>query len=273
MPGAVDGFPWWTVIGRIGDVTPEFAASAVARPVGELEHAWSTDPGVLGRARMLELSGWSFYLAGRAGVLGDDLPVWALAALFGTIEPEALRAGWEPAGRVGASAVAAARLTECARWGADRLDGVVDQGLARLLTRVVAGASSAALPVFAATRAAVTTMLADQPAWDAQGPGARVALLTHVLAEQRSAAMLVACRAVGLSPVETLIAGPDGEQEAVVSGWTPPFPPRLTVLRRYTSARALADRICGDAYAELTAAERMCLVDRLRSAAAAVADS
>ncbi len=220
---------------------------------------------------MLDLSGWSFYLAGRAGVLGDDLPVSTLAALLGTIEPEALRAGWEPAGRVGASAVATARLTECARWGADRLGQVADERLAGLLTRVVASAGAAALPVFAATRAAVTTMLADEPVWDAKGPGARVALLTHALAEQRSAAMLVACRAVGLSPVETLIAGPDGEQEAVVSGWAPPFPSRLAVLRRYSSAGALADRICGDAYAELTGAEREALVDRLQSAAAAIA--
>src|SRR5690606_2755234 len=123
------------------------------------------------------------------------------------------------------SAVAAARLAECARWGADRLDETADERLARLLTRVVARAGCTAMPVFAATRAAVTAMLDEEPGRDSQGSGARVALLAHALAEQRSAAMLVACRAIGLGPVETLIAEPDGEQEAVVAGWTPPFPP------------------------------------------------
>jgi hypothetical protein len=101
--------------------------------------------------------------------------------------------------------------------------------------------------------------------------GARVALLAHALAEHRSAAMLLACRAVGLTPVELLVAGPEGEQEAIASGWSPPFPARLFVLRRYTIAAMLADRITGAAFAALDRGERVEFVDRLCAAAAAVA--
>jgi hypothetical protein len=248
-------------------VTPEFAAAAAARPVGELEPAWSTDPRTLQRARTVEVSGWTFYVAGRAGVLGDDVDPDTVAAAIGTIAAEALHAGWQDARRVGPSAVASARLDECARWGDERLDGVADARLVDLLERVVGGADATALPIFAATRTMAASVAAA-----ADKPGARAALLVHVLSELHTGALLIACRAVGLRPVEALIAGPEGEQEAVTLGWSRPFPSRLAVLRRYTYACALADRISGAAYVALDAAQRSELVDRLTEASAAVAE-
>jgi hypothetical protein len=255
-------------------VTSEFAAAAAARPIGDLENAWSTDPRVLRRARVLGLPGWAFYLAGRGGVLGDEVSIETLAAALGLVAPEALRDGWQAAQRVGPSTVAAARLAECARWGSHDLGGVADARLTQLLDGVVEGADATALPVFAATRAMVVATLADVPAVLAGCPGgtagedgARVALLVHALAEYRASALLISCRAVGLRPVETLIAGPEGEQWAVTLGWAPPFPPRLAVLRRYAAANSMTDRITGGAYATLDQAERAELVDRLRAAA------
>ncbi|HEY7226216.1 MAG TPA: hypothetical protein VH561_21785 [Micromonosporaceae bacterium] len=249
-------------------MTPELAAAAAVRPVGEVESAWTTDPGVLRRARALALNGWSFYLAGRAGVLGDDVHPETLAAALGTVAPDALRTGWDAARPVGPSTVAAARLAECARWGTTTLAEVSDNRLADLLTRVVGGADAVAMPVFAATRAMVSATIDAAPTADS----AQVALLVHALAEHRAGAMLLACRALGLRPVEVLIAGPEGEQEAITCGWSPPFPPRISVLRRYTLATALADRITGCAYAVLDAGERVELVDRLTTVAAAVAN-
>jgi hypothetical protein len=244
-------------------------AAGVARAVGVLENAWTTAPQVLRRARDLELSGWTFHLAGRAGVLGDGVHLDALVAALGTVAPEAARAGWDAARRVGPGTVATARLTECACWGEDHLAEVADERVVELLRRVVDGADATAMPLFAATRRFVS---ASGAGCTGQA-GAAVALLVHALAEYRGGAMLIGCRSAGLSPVEALIAEPQGEEEAIAMGWSPPFPARLTVLRRYAAAGALADRITGPAYETLAPTERVELVDRLKAAATTVAAS
>ena len=244
-------------------MTPELTASAAAGPVSELDTAWSTDPRTLRRARLLELSGWAFYVAGRGGVLGDDVRPETVASALGVIAPDAIRAGWDAARKVGPATVAASRLAECARWGDERLSDVSDERLVELSERVVMSADAVAMPLFAATRA--------MPAPDG-GVGARAAVLIHLLREHRAGAMLVAVRACGLRPVEAIIAGPEGEQEAITFGWTPPFPQRVTVLRRYAYAEAIADRIAGAAYAALSADERVELVHRLTNAAAVLTE-
>jgi hypothetical protein len=243
----------------IGFVTPDLAAAATHPLVRELDAAWSTCPITLRRARLLELPGWAFYVAGRGGVLGDDVRPAAVAAAMGVIAPDAVRSGWEAARKVGPAAVAASRLVECARWGDERLTSV--PGLTRLVglaERVVAAADAGGLPLFAAARA--------MPAPDG-GVGARAALLIHLLREHRAGALLLAVRASGLTPIEALIAGPDGEEEAVAFGWDPPYPARAVVMRRFIFAEALADRITGQGYAALTSGERGEFVRHLRSAA------
>ena len=243
-------------------MTPEFAAAVAKRPVRELDTAWSTCPKTLRRARLLELPGWAFYVAGRGGVLGDDVRPATVAAAIGVIAPDAIRAGWEAARKVGPGEVAASRLAECARWGDEHLADLPEVGaLAALAERVVAAAEAVALPLFAASRA--------MPMPDG-GPGARAALLAHLMREHRAGALLVAVRACRLTPVEAIIAGPEGEEEAIAFGWQPPFPARMPLIRRYIFAEALADRLAGQAYAALTAPERVDLV-RLLTAAAELA--
>lgn len=229
-------------------MTPELSAAAARWPVCELDTAWSTSPKTLRRARVLELTGWAFYVAGRGGVLGDDTRPEIVAAAIGVISPDAVRAGWEAARKVGSSDVAASRLAECARWGDEHLSAAPE--LARLVTlaeRVVLAADAVAMPLFAACRA--------MPRPDG-GLGARVALLAHLLREHRAGALLLAARTCGLRPVEVIIAGPDGEEEAVAFGWPPPYPAKAPLMRRYVYAEALADRIAGQAFAALSAAER-----------------
>jgi hypothetical protein len=243
-------------------VTPETAAAATARSVGIIDAAWSTDPGVLRRARSLELSAWAFWLAGRGGVLGDGAHPDAVTAALGLVAPDAARLGWDAAGRVGPSAIADARQAECARWGSRQLSETADDRLVDLLDRVVWAADSAALPIFAAARARMTAT------GDA---GARAAVLISLLHEHRAGVMLVATRACGLRPVEALIAGPEGVQEALTLGWSPPFPSRLAVLRRFAYAEGLANRMAGAAFRALDRPERVELVGRLNAAAAVVA--
>jgi len=244
-------------------VTPQSAAAAIRLPVRELELAWSTCPRTLRRARVLELSGWAFYLAGRCGVLGDDVRPDTVEASIGLISKDAVRAGWEAARKAGPATVAASRLAECARWGDEHLAAVPDiDRLVDLAEQVVESAEATAMPLFAAARA--------MPRPDG-GTGGRAAVLVHLLHEHRASAALVATRACGLSPVEALIAGPDGEQEAITYGWEPPFPAKVPLLRRYHYAEAMADRICGQAWTQLTPAERTELV-RLVGVAAAQRD-
>jgi hypothetical protein len=119
------------------------------------------------------------------------------------------------------------------------------------------------MPLFAATRA--------MPVPDG-GPGARAAVLAHLMRELRAGALLLAGRSCGLRPVEMIIAGPDGEEEAITFGWRPPFPARTPLMRRFLFAEALADRIAGQAYSVLDVGERVDLV-RVLTAAADVAKS
>src|SRR5262249_20793827 len=140
--------------GTIGRMTPQLAAAAMRRPVSELDSAWSSSPKTLRRARLLELSGWSFYVAGRGGVLGDDTRPETVAAAIGFISPDAVRTGWEAAGKVGPAEVAACRLAECAHWGDENLGHLHDVGrLVSLAAAVVDAADGAALPICAACRA------------------------------------------------------------------------------------------------------------------------
>ncbi len=248
--------------GRIVAVTPEFAAAASRRPVSELDNAWSQCPKTLRRARLLELPGWAFYVAGRGGVLGDDVRPDTVAAAIGVIAPDAVRSGWDAARKVGAGEVAASRLAECARWGDERLADVPDvERMVALAERVVDAVDAVALPLFAASRA--------MPVPDG-GQGARAAILAHLLREQRAGAMLLAARACGMSAVEAIVASPEGEEEAIAFGWSPPFPARTALMRRYSYAEALADRIVGEAYTALSPPERGDLIRLLTSAAACV---
>jgi hypothetical protein len=240
-------------------VTPELAAAATKWPLYELETSWSTDPNTLRQARLLELPGWAFYVAGRGGALGDYARPDMVAAAIGMIHPDAVRAGWEAARKVGPATVATRRLAECARWGDDRLSTLPEIGrLVSLAERVVIAADAVAMPLFAATR--------SLPIPDG-GPGARASVLAHLMREQHAGALLLAGRSCGLTPVEMIIAGPDGEEEAITFGWQPPFPTRTPLMRRFLFAEALADRIAGQAYATLGVAERVDLVRLLAEAA------
>jgi hypothetical protein len=240
---------------------PELAAAASSAPVREIDRSWSTCPKTLRRARVLELSGWAYYVAGRGGVLGDDTRSDTVAASLGLIAPEAVRAGWEAARRVGPAQVAAARLAECARWGDERLTEVPQiSALVALAERVVVAADAVGMPLFAASRAMPV------PTGEI---GGRAAILVHLMHEHRCGALLLAVRACGLTPIEAIIAGPEGEEEAVTFGWHPPFPSRVPLVRRYAYAEAIADRIVGQAYATLGGDERRELSALLSGAAEA----
>lgn len=243
-------------------MTPEQVAAAVKPGVLALVGAFAESPRTLRRARLMGLSGWAYYVAARAGALGDVRPDTVAAAL-GFIAPEAVADGWEAAAKMLApSEVAARHLDECCRWGAEmfadfaRLDRLLD-----LAQRVVLAADAAGLPLFAAWRA--------MPVPD-DAPGAQAAILLHLMREHRAGAHVVAVRASGLTPLEAVIAGPDGETGAVAFGWQPPYPPAGPLIRRRLWAEAVTDSITGQSFAVLDTAERVELVGLIESLRATV---
>jgi hypothetical protein len=121
----------------------------------------------------------------------------------------------------------------------------------------VVEADAAGMPLFAAWRAMPVPERA---------PGARAAVLLHLLREHRGGAHIQAVRASALSPLEAIVAGPDGESGATAFGWQPPYPSFAPLLRRRAWAEALTDRIAGQAYRALEPDERRELVDLLEAA-------
>jgi hypothetical protein len=101
------------------------------------------------------------------------------------------------------------------------------------------------------------------------GPGARVAVLLHLLREHRGGAHLLAIRAGGMTPLEAVVAA-DGEPGAVAYGWQPPFPRPESLLRRRVWTDALTDRVAGQAYRILDIPERVELVGLLERAVSEV---
>jgi hypothetical protein len=238
---------------------PDQAAAMSRDSVQELGGAFAEDPKSLRRARQLGLTGWSFYVAGRGGALGD-VRADTVSAALGFISADAVRDGWDTARRVTSpSQVAEQHLAECCRWGLEKLSGY--PSLARLIDlteRIVVGADASGLTLFGAWR--------SMPIPD-DGPGARAAVLAKLMLELRGSAHLVAIRAAGLSPLEALIASAEGEAAAVAYGWQPPFPPVGPLLRKRIRADLMTDRIVGQAYAALEPGERAEVVRLLAGAA------
>ncbi|MEU4562094.1 hypothetical protein AB0F72_27230 [Actinoplanes sp. NPDC023936] len=230
-------------------MTPEQAAANTKAGLAAIVGAFAESPQTLRRARLLGLSGWAYHVSARAGALGEVRPETVAAALA-FIAPEAVTDGWEATAKTSAPVeVATWHLHELCAWGVEQLGPY--PRIARLLElggRVVEAVDAAGLTLFAAWRA----MPVPDPA-----PGARAAVLLHLLHEHRQGVHVMAVRASGLTPLEAIIAGPDGETGAVAFGWQPPYPPAGPLVRRLMWAEAVANSLAGQAYAALDRSERV----------------
>lgn len=238
-------------------MTPEQAAASVKPGLLGLVAAFAESPQTLRRARLMGLSGWAYHVAARAGALGDVRPETAAAAM-GFIAPEAVIDGWEAAAKqIPPVDVAAWHLRELCRWGVDNLGGFPRLGrLVELTQRVASTADYTGMPLFAAWRA--------MPVPD-DAPGAQAATALYQLHEHLRGAQVVAVRASGLTPLEAILAGPEGETGAVAFGWQPPYPPTGPLVRRVMWAESICDSLTGQAYRTLDRGERVELVGLLES--------
>ncbi len=238
-------------------MTPEQAAASVKPGLLGLVAAFAESPQTLRRARLMGLSGWAYHVAARAGALGDVRPETAAAAM-GFIAPEAVIDGWEAAAKqIPPVDVATWHLRELCRWGVDNLGGFPRLSrLVDLTQRVASAADYTGMPLFAAWRA--------MPVLD-DAPGAQAATALYQLHEHVRGAQLVAVRASGLTALEAILAGPEGETGAVAFGWQPPYPATGPLVRRVMWAESICDSLTGQAYRTLDRGERVELVGLLES--------
>ena len=229
-------------------LTPAQAAAGVKDAVGAWGFTWMSDPGVRARGKSeLGLRGRPLYHLGRGGALGD-VPVDVVVAAEAFFPPAVVRAAWEEGRAVMAPLDAAiAYAGYCSdvfrerhgdRPGLERLVG--------LLEPVVDGAEGAGLPLFVGWRAL------PRPE-DAAG---RAGLLLNVLREHRGAVHAAAVAAVGLGPLEAIMAGSYGESNARFFEWPEPYPDGDQHRARWDAAEDLTSAAAGRPYDVLRADER-----------------
>jgi hypothetical protein len=189
----------------------------------------------------------TFYFAGRGGVLGD-VDAGVVSATFGWWDPGLVRLMWTRGLAVAGARESARRYAQaCAEWADDHITGFPHADrLSELAERVVDSAEESGLPLFAAWRA--------EPRAD--GGVARMLQLVHVLREWRGAVHLVATTAVGLGPLEAILAN-EGEQQARFLGWRNDLPNCDHLKDRHVQAQEITDRLIATEYERaLSPAER-----------------
>lgn len=179
--------------------------------------------------------GFSYYVVGRGGVLGD-VEANVVVSAFGFFAPALVQSLWNSGVVVeGARAGADRYATSCAAWGRNRLNGFGGvEELESLLGRVVDGADPTGLSLFAGWQ--VQTRASDVPG--------RCYQLIHVLRELRGSCHIVAVVAHGMSPLSAILANPGsaGVEQAERFGWKGPFPDKESLVSTFSSAEALTDQ-------------------------------
>lgn len=182
-------------------------------------------------------NGFAYYVAGRGGVLGDvDADV--VVSAFSFFEPGLVRKLWDSGVAVeGARASARRYGAACASFWTERLAGF--SGCARLAElgeRVIDGADSSGLALFAGWRGEARPSVASE----------RAGYVLHLLREMRGSAHIVAVVASGLSPLDAVLAT-SGAEGAQRFGWAPPFADVPTTVK--DAAESLTDSIVARLYA------------------------
>lgn len=232
-------------------MTPLETSVALSGPVHALGGAFMLARPTLKKGPELGFpKGWSFYIAGRGGVLGDVAPD-VIAASFVFYPVPFIQQQWLLGRAVMEPAKAAEAYAEaCQVWGRENLAGAPDlERVVELLRRVVAAADPAGAPLFAGWRA---LPLPD----DAAGATAQ---LLQVLREHRGAMHAMAVMASGLSPLEAVVAG-DGEAGAQFFNWPEPYPEREPLLELHAEAEELTDEMWAEPFEALSEDEREELV-------------
>jgi len=228
-------------------------ARRIAAPVGAAGGAFMLHPDVLQPGKDAGYpGGFSYYVVGRGGVLGD-VEANVVVSAFGFFAPPLIQSLWNSGVVVeGARAGADRYAASCADWGRQRLTAFEDvEELDSLLVRVIDAADPTGLSLFAGWQ--VQTRASDTHG--------RCYQLMHVLRELRGSCHIVAVVAHGMSPLSAILANPGsaGVAEAERFGWKGPFPDKESLVSTFASAEALTDQLMARHLEVLSEAE----LDRL----------
>jgi hypothetical protein len=160
-------------------------AQATAATVSGLSSGFMLDPATYAAGAGKGFAGLDFYYGGRAGVLGDVCgDVVAAAMVF--FQPDLVRTQWDAALAVMPPDDASAVFADCANaWADEHLGADVDWAtLSDLAGKVVAGATPAGAPLFAAWRAV------DAPSDDRQAALHQLNCLRELRLARHGAAVL-----------------------------------------------------------------------------------
>jgi hypothetical protein len=177
-------------------MTARDTLTAIAGPTGDIGAAFYFHPATVATAKELGLNGFTFYILGRGGALGD-VPPAVVSAAFGYFNPDTIAATWEKASATMSPPVAAqAYFDECGKRGSEifaDIDPDVLSAYVEAANIVIDHADLAALPLFAGT--AALACASDDVAACAMQKAA-------VLRELRGSVHLCAVLASGLSDAQ-----------------------------------------------------------------------
>ena len=232
--------------------------------IGALGGAFMISREAKAYAQETGFAGWTPYMRGRCGVLGEvDADV--VTSAVGFFPADVVRDAWEAGRSLPAESAARRYATVCQDFARRKLAGLADADadrLAELLEAVAGNADVVGAPLAAGWRAVPLP-----------GDGrARVVQLAHVLRELRGGLHLVAVLSRGLTPLEAVLTSrsaliPDGEGNARYFGWPEPYAlPDDAVRERRTGAEELTDALVAPAFGVLDEAEGEELISLLGTA-------
>ncbi len=230
-------------------MTPEQTAHDLREAIVRVPGGFMTAPGTYARGAELGFEGLDFYLAGRAGVLGD-VPADVVVAALVFFAPGTVRDAWARSQSVMPRQRAAREwLATGYAWAEEHLPDDVDwTTVAALLAPVVRAAPAAGAPLFAALRTF------DEP----EEPKALALHRMNAVRELRGALHGAAVLTVGLAPVEAVVVHTPRMLRGF--GWPEPYPDAEPLHARWSLAEARTDRMLGRHFAVLDEGERTELV-------------
>ena len=227
-------------------MTPEQTAAATGVPIAAMGRSYFAAHAVGQSLEKAGFSGMARYIGARGGVLGDvDADV--VVSGFALFNPAMIEAGWNQTKEQGSPRDAAAAFAAgIGRWAGDtfgHLDGLGDF-------------AAAVRSVFDATEPMSQALYAGWRAMPApDDPAAASGLAIQVLRELRFGFHVHGLSAVGLTPVEAIIAQAN-PQHAQFFGWSEPFPDPEPLKDRHRRAEEITSARMAEVYEAIDAGQR-----------------
>ncbi|WP_419919978.1 helix-turn-helix domain-containing protein [Candidatus Poriferisocius sp.] len=227
-------------------MTPQEVAAATATPIGALGRSYFAAGAVTEAMEAAGFEGLPRYVGGRGGVLGD-VAAGVVVSGFALFHPAMIRKAWDQTREQGSPPDAAAALaTGIGRWAVDtfgHLDGLGDF-------------AAAARTVFDATEPMSQALYAGWRAMPVpEGEAEAAGLALQILRELRFGFHVHALSAVGMTPVEAIIARAN-PQQARFFGWSEPFPDPEPLVIAHQRAEEITSARMSEAYEAIDTDQR-----------------